>query len=63
MLRHNPEVRTRGAAADSLTDVTQTLALVDGIPPVGGKTGRSRRRPDAVLGDKGYDGHPDRRER
>lgn len=45
-----------------VSDVTQTLALVDGIPPVAGKPGRPRRRPDALLGDKGYDSNPNRRE-
>ncbi|MGP4092628.1 transposase, partial [Streptomyces sp. KR55] len=48
-------------AAD-VNDVTRTLALVDGIPPVAGKPGRPRRRPDALLGDKGYDSNPNRRE-
>ncbi|MCR8944039.1 transposase [Streptomyces sp. OUCMDZ-4982] len=46
-------------AAD-VNDVTQTLALVDGIPPVAGRRGRPRRRPEALLGDKGYDSNPDR---
>ncbi|WP_417801390.1 MULTISPECIES: IS5 family transposase [Streptomyces] len=36
--------------AANVNDVTQTLALVDGIPP-----GRPRRRPDSLLGDKAYD--------
>ncbi|MFD6347456.1 transposase [Streptomyces roseolus] len=48
-------------AAD-IGDVTQTLALVDGIPPVAGRPGRPRRRPQALLGDKGYDSDPHRRE-
>ncbi|MFI6476053.1 transposase [Streptomyces sp. NPDC050516] len=39
---------------------TQTLALVDGIPPVAGRPGRPRRRPEALLGDKGYDSNPNR---
>ncbi|GAA2459866.1 transposase [Streptomyces macrosporus] len=46
----------------NVNDVTQTLALVDGIPPVAGKLGRPRRRPEALLGDKGYDSNPNRRE-
>ncbi|GAA2964334.1 hypothetical protein GCM10010518_58700 [Kitasatospora cinereorecta] len=41
--------------AANVNDVTQTLAPVDGIPPVTGRPGRPRRRPDALLGDKGYD--------
>ncbi|MEV1083615.1 transposase [Streptomyces sp. NPDC050211] len=48
--------------AANVNDVTQTLALVDGVPPVAGKPGRPRRRPDALLGDKGHDGNPNRRE-
>ncbi|WP_435611552.1 transposase [Streptomyces sp. bgisy159] len=30
----------------------------DGIPPVAGRPGRPRRRPDSLLGDKGYDSNP-----
>ncbi|MFF6898705.1 IS5 family transposase [Streptomyces hydrogenans] len=48
--------------AANVNDVTQTLALVDGIPPVAGRPGRPRRRPEALLGDKGYDSDPNRRE-
>jgi transposase len=35
--------------------VTQLLPLVEGIPPVRGKPGRPRRRPDCVQGDRAYD--------
>ncbi|MFI1524847.1 IS5 family transposase [Kitasatospora cineracea] len=48
--------------AANVNDVTQTLALVDGVPPVAGRVGHPRKRPDAVLGDKGYDSNPNRRE-
>ncbi|MEU8591594.1 IS5 family transposase [Streptomyces sp. NPDC048664] len=48
--------------AANVNDVSQTLALVDGIPPVAGRPGRPRRRPDALLGDKGYDSNPNRDE-
>ncbi|MFG3023557.1 IS5 family transposase [Streptomyces sp. NPDC048254] len=41
--------------AANVNDITQTLALVDGIPPVAGRLGRPRRRPESVLGDKAYD--------
>ncbi|MFF7987857.1 transposase [Streptomyces sp. NPDC007901] len=41
--------------AANVNDVTQTLALVDGIPPVAGRVGHPRKCPDALLGDKGYD--------
>ncbi|MER6306256.1 IS5 family transposase [Streptomyces sp. NPDC001657] len=33
--------------AANVNDITQTLPLVDGIPPVAGRPGRPRRRPDA----------------
>src|ERR1700726_1086048 len=36
-------------------DVTQLLALVDGVGPVKGKPGRPRQRADQVLADRGYD--------
>jgi transposase len=48
--------------AANVNDVTQTVALVDGTPPVAGRPGRPRRRPDSLLGDKGYDSNPNRRE-
>lgn len=38
--------------AANVNDITQTLNLVDGIPPVAGRPGRPRRRPESVLGDK-----------
>lgn len=36
-------------------DSQQALALVDAIPSLQGERGRPRRRPDCVLGDRGYD--------
>ncbi|WP_443046985.1 IS5 family transposase [Streptomyces sp. HB2AG] len=48
--------------AANVNDVTQTLALADGVPPVAGRPGRPRRRPETLLGDKGYDSNPNRRE-
>jgi transposase len=36
-------------------DSQQALALVDAIPPLQGKPGRPRHRPDCLLGDRGYD--------
>lgn len=38
----------------NINDITQTLPLVDGIPPVRGKRGRPRRRPKRLLGDRAY---------
>ncbi|MFC9616986.1 hypothetical protein [Streptomyces sp. NPDC056938] len=34
----------------------------DGIPPVAGRPGRPRRRPESILGDKAYDSRVVRRE-
>ncbi|WP_373323568.1 IS5 family transposase [Streptomyces olivaceus] len=36
-------------------DVTQLEPLIDKIPAVAGRVGRPRRRPDALLADRGYD--------
>jgi transposase len=41
-------------------DITQLLPLVEAIPPLRGKRGRPRRRPDALLADRGYDSQPHR---
>ena len=35
--------------AANVNDVTQTLALVDGIPPVAGRRGSPRCRPDPAF--------------
>ena len=36
-------------------DVTQLIPLLDRVPPVRGKVGRPRRRPDRLTADRGYD--------
>jgi transposase len=41
-------------------DVTQLKPLVRKVPPVRGKPGRPRQRPDCVQGDRAYDSEPDR---
>ncbi|MFF2228298.1 IS5 family transposase [Streptomyces globisporus] len=46
--------------AANVNDATRTLALVDGIPPLAGRPGRPRRRPDALLGNS-YDSDPNRK--
>jgi len=43
-------------------DVTQLLPLIEAIPPVRGKRGRPRRRPERVQGDRGYDSEPHRQQ-
>jgi transposase len=35
-------------------DASELLNLIEAIPPVRGKPGRPRRRPETVLGDRGY---------
>jgi len=41
-------------------DVTQLIPLVEAIPPIGGVPGAPRRKPAAVMGDRGYDSDPHR---
>ena len=36
-------------------DVTQLMPLIQAIPPVRGRRGRPRKRPDEVYADRGYD--------
>ena len=38
-----------------MSDVTRLPPLLDKIPRVAGPVGRPRRRPDALLADRGYD--------
>jgi transposase len=46
--------------AANVPDVNPMVPLVDTIPPVRGKPGRPRRRPDSLYGDRGYDSDPHR---
>lgn len=41
-------------------DVTQLIALVDGIPPIAGKVGRPKQRPETLQADRAYDSNPHR---
>jgi len=41
-------------------DVTQLIPLVEAIPPIAGKRGRPRRRPDRLYADRAYDSEPHR---
>jgi transposase len=36
-------------------DVTQLLPLLDAVPPIRGCVGRPRRKPGALVADRGYD--------
>ncbi|MFJ9893152.1 transposase [Streptomyces sp. NPDC091280] len=40
--------------AANANDVTRTVALVDGVPPVAGRTGRPRRRRRSHRGGQGH---------
>ena len=42
-------------------DVTQLLPLLERVPPVRGKVGRPRRRPERIAADRGYDHDKHRR--
>lgn len=42
-------------------DVTQLLPLIEAIPPIRGKRGSPRRKPDLIQADRGYDSDPLRR--
>jgi transposase len=43
------------ATGSNVPDVSAAVPLVDKIPPVAGKVGHPRQRPDALYGDRGYD--------
>jgi transposase len=36
-------------------DITQLIPLLDAVPPVRGRVGRPRRRPERLTADRGYD--------
>jgi transposase len=46
--------------AANVPDVTQVFQVITTMPPVGGKPGPKRQKPDSVLGDRGYDSNPAR---
>jgi transposase len=52
---------TRVTAAN-VNEVTQLVPLVDAMPPVAGKPGHPRRRPESLYGDRGYASEPKREE-
>jgi hypothetical protein len=41
--------------------VTQVFAVLTSMPPVGGKPGPKRQKPERLQGDTGYDSEPVRR--
>ena len=43
-------------------DITQLIPLVERVPPVRGRVGRPRQRPERLIADRAYDHRPQRRE-
>ena len=64
--KHHIVVDARGVplatilTAANRHDVTQLIPLIDAIPPIGGKVGAPLRKPEEVMGDRGYDSDPHR---
>lgn len=46
--------------AANVPDVTQMFSVLTTMPPVGGKSGPPREKPDRLQGDRGYDSEPAR---
>jgi len=44
--------------AANVPEVTQVFPTLDDMPPVGGKPGSKRQKPDRLQGDRGYDSEP-----
>ncbi len=44
--------------AANVNEVTKALEVLVNIPPVGGKPGPKRERPEHLQGDRGYDSEP-----
>ena len=49
------------ATAAKVTEVTQVLGVLTSMPPVDGKPGPKRERPERLQGDRGYDSELRRR--
>ena len=48
--------------AANVNETTQLVSLVDAVPPVGGKPGSPRRRPESLYADRAYDSKSNRRQ-
>jgi transposase len=46
--------------AANVSDISQLAPLYNKVPPVAGKVGRPRKKPDALQGDSAYDSEPHR---
>jgi len=51
-----------GLCAANHNDNLDTITLIDRVPPIHGPRGRPRRRPDRLMGDRGFDDEQDRQE-
>jgi transposase len=51
-----------GLTGSNRNDIEQLLPLVEAVPAVAGRVGRPRRRPESVVGDRGYDSDRHRQE-
>jgi len=49
------------ATGSNVPDVNELEHLVDAVPPVGGKVGHPRQRPEELYGDRAYDSDPHRK--
>jgi transposase len=49
-----------GVTAANVNDISELAPLFNAIPPVAGKVGHPRRKPDALQGDLAYDSEPHR---
>ena len=56
----NGVILSTSLTAANRNDTTELRGLVDAIPPVRGKRGRAKRRPERLQGDRGYDSEPHR---
>jgi transposase len=50
------------STGSNVPDVKEVLHLVDAVPPVGGKVGHPRKRPEQLYADRAYDSDPHRQE-
>jgi transposase len=51
-----------GLTGSNRNDIEQLLPLIEAVPAVRGSVGRPRRRPESVVGDRGYDSERHRQE-
>src|SRR3954453_18218977 len=56
---HGIPLAARGTAAN-VNDIPEMAPLFNALPPVAGKVGPPRKKPDALQGDLAYDSEPHR---